>query len=153
MPQIFDFTFTVRAPLAAVAAFHADTRVLARLTPPPIFVQLHQVQPLAESSIADFTLWFGPLPVRWVAVHSMVDARQGFTDTQQSGPLKFWRHTHRFESSGENLTRVSEHIEYEYPPGWRGWLSRAMFNGLALRFLFSYRSLVTRVSLESRSRS
>ena len=145
----FDFTFTVRAPVAAVADFHRDTRALKRLTPFPVFVQLHHVEPLAEGSLADFKLWFGFLPVHWVAVHSNVDPQQGFTDTQQSGPMRFWQHTHRFDSVDVNTTRVSEHIEYAHHSGWRGLVSRLLFNPLALRLLFFYRGLVTRFTLES----
>ena len=111
--NVLNHNFVVRAPLAAVAAFHHDARVLPRLTPPPILVQLHRVDPLGEGSIADFTLWFGPLPVRWVALHSQVDPLRGFTDTQQSGPLKFWRHIHSFEAVDAATTRVSEHVEFE----------------------------------------
>ena len=151
--ESFDVSFTVRAPLASVAAFHSDTRALKRLTPPPIFVQLHHVEPLGDGSIADFTLWFGPLPVRWTAVHSEVDPQHGFTDTQRSGPMKFWKHSHRFEAVGAHVTRVSEHIEYAHHSGWRGLLSRLLFNPLALRFLFAYRRLVTRRALEGTSRA
>lgn len=43
--SIFDYTFRVRAPLSAVSAFHHDTRVLKRLMLPPVFVQLHAVEP------------------------------------------------------------------------------------------------------------
>ena len=142
--HVFDHNFTVNAPLAAVAAFHRDARVLPRLTPPPIRVQLHRVDPLGEGAIAAFTLWFGPLPVRWVAVHSQVDTLRGFTDTQRSGPLKFWRHTHAFAALDTSTTRVSEHVEYEHHAGWRGWLSRLLYNRPALEFLFAYRAWVTR---------
>ena len=64
---VFDFTFSVRAPLQAVAAFHHDTRALKRLTPPPVFVQIHSMEPLAEGSRSEFSMWFGPVPLRWVA--------------------------------------------------------------------------------------
>src|SRR5436309_2383717 len=133
-PQSFDYTFIVPAPLAAVAAFHHDARALPRLTPPPIHVQLHRVDPLAEGAIADFTLWFGPLPVRWLARHSQVDPLHGFTDTQESGPLKFWQHTHRFEALDAASTRVSEHVAYRHHGGWRGLFSRLLYNQPALRF-------------------
>src|SRR5262245_58129185 len=109
---IFDYNFIVKAPLTKVAEFHYDTRVLKWLTPFPIIVQFHRVEPLGEGSISDFTLWFGPLPIHWVAVHSQVDPLHGFTDTQQDGLLKRWVHTHRFSRVGEDLTRVSERIEY-----------------------------------------
>jgi len=141
---IFETSFTVAAPLAAVAAFHSSTLALAQLTPPPIFAQLRHIEPLGEGSRAEFTLWFGPFPVRWSAVHSRVDPLHGFTDTQVSGPLAAWQHTHRFDALDARSTRVREHIEYTYPPGWRGLLPRLLFNPLALRGMFAYRAWATR---------
>jgi ligand-binding SRPBCC domain-containing protein len=145
MSQIrsFDFSFDVRAPLPAVAAFHRHPSALARLTPPPLLLRVRHAEPLAEGSAADFTLWFGPLPVRWTAIHSAVDDERGFTDTQAAGPLKFWRHQHRFEAIDPQTTRVHDHVEYGHHSGWRGWLTNLAFNPLALRLLFSYRRLVT----------
>lgn len=146
---IFDYGFEVRAPLPAVAHFHSDARALQRLTPPPIGVQLHRADPLAEGALADFTLWFGPLPVRWVAVHTQVSRLHGFTDTQARGPLQSWRHTHRFERVSEHVTRILDHIEYEYPAGLPGLLARVLFSPLGLRLLFTYRRWVTRRALEA----
>ncbi len=143
----FTFDFTVPAPLSRVAAFHHDTRALRRLTPPPILVQLHHVEPLAEGSLSEFTLWFGPLPVRWQAVHSGVDPLHGFTDTQRRGPMRYWKHTHRYSAVDDRLTRVLEQIEYSHHPGWRGLLSRVLFSPLALRLLFAYRRRATRAAL------
>jgi ligand-binding SRPBCC domain-containing protein len=144
---VFDYTFTVKAPLAKVAAFHHNTWVLKRLTPLPIIVQMHRTEPLAEGAVAEFTLWFGPLPIRWLAVHSRVDPMRGFTDTQQQGPLKCWAHTHTFMAEGEQLTRVSEHIEYTHYPGLKGLLSRLLFAKPALYLLFTYRKFITRWSV------
>lgn len=149
---VFEKAFTVNAPLAAVAAFHASTHALQRLTPPPIFAQWHHVEPLAENSRAVFTLWFGPLPVRWTAIHSQVDSLHGFTDTQISGPMAAWRHTHRFEAVSPTITRVRDHIEYTYAGGWRGLWTRLLFNPLGLGVMFAYRAWVTR-RLVSRERS
>jgi ligand-binding SRPBCC domain-containing protein len=146
MMEIFTYTFTVDAPLNSVAAFHADTRVLKKLNPPLIFVQLHRVDPMADGSISEFTLWMGPFPIRWRAVHSNVGS-QGFTDTQEKGPLASWKHTHRFESIDENTTQIHEQIVYEYPSGWRGLLTRTLFGRLGLTFLFAYRKWATRRGL------
>jgi ligand-binding SRPBCC domain-containing protein len=126
-----------------VRAFHHDTRTLKKLNPPPIIVQLHRVDPLAEGSISEFTLWMGPLPIRWRAVHSQV-SEFGFTDTQERGPLAHWQHSHRFEPLDEAATRVHEHIKYRHHPGWRGLFSRLLFGPLSLRLLFAYRKWVTR---------
>lgn len=139
----FDYSFTVHAPLAAVAAFHQDTRVLRKLTPPPIFAQIHSFEPLGEGSLAEFTLWFGPLPLRWLAIHSDVGPH-GFTDTQQQGPLAQWQHTHRFTEVSATKTLVHEHIDYSYKSGWRGLLSRLLFAPPGLALLFTARKWLTR---------
>ena len=143
-----EHAFTVRAPLASVAAFHRDTAVLPRLTPPPVRVQLGRVEPLAEGSVSEFTLWFGPVPMRWRAVHTDVDPLHGFTDTQASGPMRYWRHAHRFEAQGLSATRVTEHIAYAHHPGARGLASRMLFNRVALRLMLAYRAFVMRRALE-----
>ena len=51
---VFDFSFTVDAPLSAVRDFHRDTSALKRLTPPPTFVRLISIEPLAEGSVSKF---------------------------------------------------------------------------------------------------
>ena len=142
----FDYQFTVNAPLAAIQTFHHDTRALKTLTPPPIFAQIHDYEPLAEGSKADFTLWFGPFPIRWEAVHSDV-GEHGFTDTQVRGPLKQWRHTHRFTEMSDGVTQVSEHIEYEYDSGVRGLIGWILFSPPALYMLFTARKLITRTRI------
>ena len=139
----FTTSFTVPAPLAAVSAFHGQTSILKKLSPPPLYVQIHEFGAMKEGMVAKFTMWFGPVPVYWEAVHSQV-SENGFTDTQQVGPLKSWQHTHRFVAEGENLTRVHESIDYEHPAGWRGWLTRMVFGKLGLHGLFLYRQWVTR---------
>lgn len=145
---IFDHHFTVNAPLKRVAAFHRSTDILPRLTPPPLIMQVHRFEPLAEGSTADFTLWFGPIPIHWVAVHTEVNFPYSFLDTQQEGPLKVWQHTHRFTPIGDMLTRVSDHIEYEHYPGPKGMLSRLLFPKAGLLALFKYRKAVTRFMVE-----
>ena len=145
---VFDFTFTVRTPLHAVADFHRDSRTLKRLTPPPVFVQIHSMEPLAEGSKAEFTMWFGPIPLHWLAVHSGVDALHGFTDTQIQGPMQTWQHTHRFEALDEQCTQVNEQVEYEYKSGLAGVFTRILFNPLGLRVIFTYRAWITRKQTE-----
>jgi len=144
----FDFTFTVNAPLEAVAAFHENTNALKKLNPPFVIVQLHRVDPMAEGSISEFTLWMGPLPIRWRAVHSSIGSH-GFTDTQESGPLKSWRHKHCFEALDDMTTQIYEHIEYEFQSGWRGLLTRILFGRLGLIALFTYRKWATQRALRS----
>ncbi|NCA10602.1 cyclase [bacterium] len=139
----FDYSFTVKAPLAAVQAFHGDTSALERLTPPPTIVQLHSIEPLAEGSVSTFTLWVGPLPLRWTAVHHNVSPR-GFTDVQASGPALRWEHTHTFTSLDAETTRIDEHIEFEHKPGFWGVVTRLLFSRPNLLLMFTYRKFATR---------
>ncbi len=144
---VFEFRFTVKAPIGEVARFHGATDALRRLTPPPMVVRIHRFGAMAEGMEAEFTLWLGPLPIRWLAVHQDVSER-GFTDVQQKGPAAFWKHTHRFTPLSDRLTEIHEHIEYRHKPGWRGLLSRLLFPKPGLRLLFTYRKWATRRALE-----
>ena len=144
----FDFSFTVNAPLSAVQAFHGDTSALKRLTPPPTIVQLHSIEPLAEGSVSKFTLWVGPLPLRWTAVHRNVSPR-GFTDVQSAGPAARWEHTHTFTPLDADTTRIDEHIEFEHKPGFWGVVTRLLFSRPNLLLMFTYRKLATRWHLRN----
>lgn len=149
MPQ-FNYEFTVNAPIATVAAFHRDTTALRKLSPPPIFAQLHYIEPMAEGSLSKFTLWFGPIPVRWTAIHSGV-SENGFTDTQARGPLEYWQHRHHFIPLNDNQTKIRESIQYKHPAGIRGLFTRLVFGKPGLWALFTYRRLATRRALSAQS--
>ena len=146
---VFDFSFTVDAPLSAVRDFHRDTSALKRLTPPPTFVRLISIEPLAEGSVSKFVLWVGPLPLRWTAVPRDVSDR-GFTDVQAAGPAAAWAHTHTFTPLSDGRTRIDEHIEYAHKKGLWGIVTRLLFSKPNLWIMFSYRRFVTRWFLRGR---
>lgn len=144
---VFDYQFTVNAPIDAVRAFHHDTSALKTLTPPPTIVQLHKIEPLGEGSVSTFTLWVGPLPLRWKAVHRDV-TENGFTDVQAAGPAKKWEHTHTFTALDDDTTQLSEHVEYEHKSGFWGLVTRVLFAKPNLLVMFAYRKWATRRALE-----
>ena len=141
---IFTYSFSVDAPLADVAEFHRDTRALRKLSPMPM--QLDRIDPMGEGSVSEFTMWLGPIPIRWRAVHSNI-SREGFTDTQERGPMEFWAHTHRFESINQSQTRIHEHVEYRHPKGLRGFFTRLLFGKPGLFALFTFRKFATKFAL------
>jgi ligand-binding SRPBCC domain-containing protein len=145
---IFTDRFRANTTLEAVAAFHSSTLALKRLSPPPIIVQFNKVDPLAEGSLSDFTLWFGPLPLRWLAVHSQVDPDSGFIDTQVRGPMAAWRHQHSWRALPGGGVELSERVEYEHQAGWNGLLTRILFAPPMLAFLFAYRRWAIRRGCE-----
>lgn len=145
--NIFTHTFQVNAAVQVVADFHRSTNALKRLTPFPMIVQIHRVDQLGEQSISEFTLWFGPFPIRWIALHVNVDPLLGFTDIQTRGPLLYWKHAHSFEPISEEVTRIHERIEYQHHPGLKNIWTRLLYAPWMLRVLFLYRSWVTRRAL------
>jgi len=145
--KYFNYKFTVQAPLESVQSFHSDTSALKRLTPPPTIVQLHDLEPLGEGSVSQFTLWVGPIPLRWKAVHRDVSP-SGFTDIQEEGPAASWSHTHRFTALSDKRTEIQEHIEFDHKSGLWGILTRFLFARPNLYLMFTYRKLVTRWFLE-----
>lgn len=143
--RTYRHTFTVNASLDAVADFHRSTAALRQLSPPPMIVQFHQIEPMADGSVSDFTMWLGPLPIRWVAVHSDVTPRHGFVDSQQRGPFRSWVHRHTFREIDANRIEVVDEVSAEpgNPISWFMWLN--------LPILFAFRGWKTRRVLERRA--
>lgn len=142
----FRHNFTVNAPVSAVSDFHYQPGAMKQLTPLPLVIQVHKAGSVREGSQTRFTLWFGPLPVRWHAVHSQVTSR-GFTDTQVSGPLQTWRHSHRFVVLDAHTTCVEDHVIYEHAEGIKGAISRLLFSRPGLLYLFTARKYLTRLGV------
>ncbi len=143
-------TSLIDCSLAAVRRFHSEPRALARLTPPPLIMQLHRDdrRSLTEGEV-EFSLWFGPLPIRWVARHEAGPAPDSFADVQLRGPLAYWRHEHIFRAVDGGVA-LTDHITFSHKPGPVGWLTRIAFDGWPLRILFAYRHWRTRRALTSR---
>lgn len=141
--EVFERRFRVAAPLSVVRRFHGDPRALTALTPPPMRIRLHRFGAMEEGMEAEFTLWLGPLPLRWLARHEAV-GEDGFTDVQVEGPMAHWRHRHQFTALGSTETEVHDRIEYAHPGGARGLGTRMLFSRAGLSGLFVYRAWATR---------
>ena len=146
----FRHRFRVRAPLATVAEFHSRSASMGAITPPPMIVRVHRApERLGSGDEMDFTLWAGPLPLRWVARIENASPH-GFTDRQVRGPFARWQHHHGFVRVSEDETDVVDEVEADLKrhPFW--WLAGAlMWAGMPL--LFAYRGWRTRRLLEAGS--
>jgi ligand-binding SRPBCC domain-containing protein len=146
--KVYKHEFRVSATLAEVAQFHSDTQSLKLLTPPPLVIQFNGVEPLAEGSVAEFTIWMGPIPVRWKAVHRDVDPIAGFKDVQLEGPFRHWEHTHSFLETGPDLTVIMDEIQAEFnQQPYKKLVCRMMWSNLPN--LFAYRRWKTKQLLET----
>jgi len=133
----------IDAPLEVVWNFHERPDILERLTPPWQPVQVVRREGgLGVGAISEFRLFVGPIPLRWVAIHTECEPYSIFTDKQHEGPMAYWVHRHQF-SPEAGKTRLTDRIEYGLPGGWLverllGWWVDAQ-----LEQLFSYRHQVT----------
>lgn len=152
MPEHKTHTYEKRSvfpsTLEALREFHEDPGVMPKLSPPPIFIQVRQDDrtSLTEGEIA-FTLWFGPVPVRWLARHQPGPTESSFADLMIEGPLAYWYHEHIFETV-ENGVALVDRVTLAHKPGISGIITRLAFDGIPLRILFFYRHLRTRLALK-----
>ena len=150
--MIYQHRFRVQAPVEAVAEFHSYPDAMAAITPPPIFVQVHSAPPrVAEGQSMDFTMWLGPLPLRWQARFEEVTAT-GFVDRMVQGPLQAWSHRHSFVPVGDAQTDVVDELDVTVRrhPLW-GPVGLGM--SLNLPVLFAYRQWQTRRLFRQHSQS
>lgn len=147
--RIFEHRSRFDTSVEALTAFHEDPKALARLTPPPPLMFLQVLRDdrtsLTEGEI-EFRLWFGPLPVRWLARHEPGPTANSFVDRMVEGPMAFWAHQHIFTPIEEGV-ELTDRITLAHKSGWRGLLTRLVFEGVPLRLLFLYRHFRTRLAM------
>jgi ligand-binding SRPBCC domain-containing protein len=143
----YKHTFFVHAPLAEVASFHALSRSMGAITPPPVIVRIHRAPVvLGEGDEMAFTLWLLLLPIRWVARIQDVSP-SGFTDVQVSGPYASWKHTHTFVQHNNMHTEVRDVVEASLSRNPIKWLIGAGM-WLSMPVLFAYRGWKTKKLLQ-----
>jgi ligand-binding SRPBCC domain-containing protein len=146
--MIYRHRFLVRAPLARVSEFHSQSASMAAITPPPILVRIQRAPArLVEGDEMAFTMWLGPLPIRWLARIEDVSS-SGFSDRQLQGPFTEWVHRHTFTAIDEHTTAVSDEVSVRLRrhPFW-GLVGLGMWLGLPI--LFAFRAWKTRRLLVS----
>jgi ligand-binding SRPBCC domain-containing protein len=147
----YQHRFRVRAPVSTVADFHQKTESMAAITPPfvPLQVEHAPARPEGGDQMA-FTMWLGPIPVRWHTYFSQV-SDTGFTDTQLEGPFRYWVHRHTFLPIDEQTAEVVDDVHAALR--WNiFWGSVGLMMWLGLPILFAYRAWKTRRLLEDRGR-
>lgn len=123
----------LRAPHARVARIFSDVRNLKRLTPPwPPLTITGETWEVRAGAVYHLEFRIGPRTLSWRSVIESVEPGRSFTDTFSGGPIRSWRHTHRFEPQG-NGTRVTDEILVEAAP----WARPAI--RLGLTGLFAWR--------------
>jgi ligand-binding SRPBCC domain-containing protein len=148
----YSHRFRVRAARSAVTEFHSRADSLTAITPPIVPVQMESAPTqLVSGSQMAFTMWLGPLPVKWRAYISSMSSR-GFTDHQMEGPFRYWIHRHTFVDIDGQHTSVIDEVQAGLK--WHlVWAPVGLAMWLSLPLLFAYRGWKTRRTLERTGKS
>lgn len=136
----FEYSSLIDAPVEVVFAFHERPDAIRLLTPPWMLPRVERLKGEGLEAGVELVVTTG-LILRWHARHVAYEKNRLFVDEIVSGPMKRWRHEHRFEPRGEQ-TLLTDWIEYE--PKGPDFLVRP-----GLRCLFRYRHRVTRAHCEA----
>ncbi len=113
----------IEAPLEDVWAFHSTIDGLTRLTPAMAGLRIDDLRvpdggdTLVEGTEMDLSA--GPIPggprqsfTAVIVQRYEKEEEAAFVDEMRDGPMKTWRHTHRFVQTAEE-TRLIDDITYE----------------------------------------
>lgn len=148
----FKIAADLGADLDTVRAFHQRAASMAAITPLPVVVVMHESPTLLrEGDEMEFTLWLGPIPLRWRARIENVTPTS-FDDRQLIGPFKAWRHRHAFVQASENQVEVLDEITAHLSDNWlKKLLGMGMW--LSMPLLFTYRGWKTQQLLKQQRRA
>ncbi len=139
----YEHKFEVNASLTEVTRFHSLSTSMGAITPPPVIAKIHSApEVLKEGDEMDFTLWIGPLPIRWLARIEDVTPT-GFVDRQLRGPFTSWVHRHTFRQIGPSKTEVIDEVEAITSSNWF-WKFVGIGMWLNMPVLFGFRAWKTK---------
>jgi uncharacterized protein (TIGR01777 family) len=141
--------YVARSPMPAPARelfdWHARPGAFERLNPPfePVEI-LERSGGVAPGARTVLRILLGPVPTRWVGVHTALDDGRSFTDRQESGPFALWEHTHRMLPDGNARSVLEDDIRYELPLLGRVAAGRVRER---IESVFAYRHALTAADL------
>jgi ligand-binding SRPBCC domain-containing protein len=148
---ILERTTTLRAPLADVFRFFSDTRNLLRITPSSMRFRVLSApdRPLREGDRTRYQLRVAGFPVSWTTLVTEWRENEAFTDVQERGPYRLWRHTHTFRETQPGLVEMHDRVDYELPLGILGRFAAGWFVRRKLQAIFDYRAAAIRDIFET----
>ncbi|MFV0155254.1 SRPBCC family protein [Empedobacter sp.] len=101
-----------------------------------------QDQPIFEGMLINYSV--SPLlgiPLKWQTKIIQVEHQKSFTDFQQKGPYKYWKHFHEFIPNEKGIL-MKDTVEYELPFGVLGNIVHSLLVKKKLNKIFDYRQHV-----------
>lgn len=148
--KTFEHRSIIPATIDQMIAFHEDPRALSVLSMPPIIIQMHKRDWRSmRDALMDFTLWVGPIPAHWKAVHEPGVNDTSFRDRMVEGPMETWIHDHIMTPVTGGVELIDRIQIAHRASGFWSIFSRVFFDGLPLRILFIYRHWRTRLAVKN----
>jgi uncharacterized protein (TIGR01777 family) len=151
-----EFTWRSAMPASAaeVFAWHARAGAFERLMPPWRRFRLVERTGtgIQDGTRVVFELGFGPIWMRWVALHSGYQEGRQFRDEQIQGPFEAWQHTHRFVHENDDTSWLEDRVSYELQFSPFSHLVAGRMLGNMLEQLFRFRHERIRNDLERHRR-
>lgn len=146
---VYEKSTVMNTTLEKMQGFHQSEDAFSKLIPPPMIGQIREDNRSSNTEgDLKFTLWMGPIPIKWHARHEAGPTETSFADLMVSGPMAYWRHEHIFEVV-EGGVKLTDRVSLAHKGGIQGILTRLMFDGIPLRILFFYRHLRTKMAVEA----
>lgn len=122
--------------------FFSSPKNLSKITPKEMnFIVLTEFDEdeIFQGMEIDYTV--SPLfhiPLKWKTLITQVNFHKSFTDLQEKGPFKYWRHYHEFFAN-ENGVLMKDTVDYELPFGFLGKLAHRLMVKKKLEEIFNFR--------------
>lgn len=135
----------LEADLLAVWNFFSSPLNLAHLTPETMGLRIlgpDLKEQIYEGMLLDYTIapFFG-IPLRWQTKIAHVEPYRSFTDSQEKGPFKKWKHEHQFVPTSKGVL-MKDQVEFELPLGFLGKAAYWSMVENKLIALFEFRARV-----------
>ena len=111
----FEYRSTLPYSSDVVFGWHLQDGAINRLIPAFENVSIESFEGVSEGSRATLRMKLGPFSKDWVAVHSDIVPGLSFTDTQESGPFKFWQHKHEVIPLEDGTSELVDAVRYQLP--------------------------------------
>ncbi len=145
----FRKTSAIRGSSRELEAWHHAPGAFQRLTPPWERMRIvEEPAEIADGTRAVIEMKAGPVWTKWVAEHQDCLPGESFTDIQIKGPFAHWKHVHQFKSFSNDVSILTDEIEYRLPMRFLGNSFGGPFVGPKLERTFCYRHAVTTMDLE-----
>lgn len=122
--------------------FFSSPMNLSKITPKDMGFKVlsdYNNEQIIEGMIINYTV--SPLlniPLKWRTRISQVQLNKSFTDFQEKGPYKYWKHFHEFIPNKDGVL-IKDTVDYELPFGILGNIAHSIFVKKKLAHIFDFR--------------